>query len=101
MRVNNNNRITIPVVDNENDEIKCRFAVGANECGSICGVLPNSYIDGKNCVLDFNTSGLKMNSYYGVSLQIEDFSNNSKLLSSTPLQFLILITNTTNNCVQK
>jgi hypothetical protein len=89
------------VADNDNDEIKCRFAVGSSECGSICGALPNSNIEAGNCVLNFNTSGLKSDSYYGVSLQIEDFSNNSKSLSSTPLQFLIHITNTTNGCIDK
>jgi hypothetical protein len=100
VQVNKKNRIVIPVADNDFDVVKCRRASLYEECGSICNVLPNSNVEADSCILNFDTSGLNVNALYGVSLQIEDYAsqNSSIPISSTPLQFLIHVIKSTNNC---
>ena len=41
--------IVIPVVDADDDVVKCRWSTGS-ECVSICGALPNATIDSVSCV---------------------------------------------------
>ncbi len=94
--------IEIPFVDNDEDIVRCRKAAGDTECASICNVLPASSLDSNNCMLTFDTKNLAVGSYYGVALQIEDYANASSTrpISSTPLQFLIQVVKSTNNCTK-
>ena len=43
--------IVIPVVDADDDVVKCRWSTGS-ECVSICGALPNATIDSVSCVFN-------------------------------------------------
>ncbi|XP_052683063.1 uncharacterized protein LOC128163488 [Crassostrea angulata] len=84
----------IPVIDADNDIVRCRLpntTFNTNECGYLCAGLPGSALDTDACVFSYNaTSGTGI---YGVSLYIEDFSaaSPSVVLSSVPIQFLILV----------
>ncbi|CAF1314880.1 unnamed protein product [Adineta ricciae] len=83
--------IPIPAIDPDNDHIQCRFAQGANECGSVC--YPNSLPAGtvlySNCTLFI--TGSNVNDWYAAAIVIEDFvsSISTSPLSTIPLQFLI------------
>lgn len=72
----------------------CRWAQNAStfdECGDICGEIPGSTLDAKNCTLTLNTTGKRSGDFYAVALMAEDFLNASSdtALSSVPIQFLI------------
>ena len=43
--------IVIPVVDADDDVVKCRWSTGS-ECVSICRALPNATIDSVSCVFN-------------------------------------------------
>ncbi|VDI62151.1 Hypothetical predicted protein, partial [Mytilus galloprovincialis] len=53
------------------------------------------------CVLKYNATGLT--GWYAVSLQIEDFLSpmDTIPLSSVPLQFLVVVTNSSENCTSR
>lgn len=75
---------------------RCRWAQNRSdfdECGDICGELPDSSLDADNCTLIFNTTGKRPGDFYAVALMVEDFSNesNETALSAIPVQFLIQI----------
>ncbi|CAF3887084.1 unnamed protein product [Adineta steineri] len=60
-----------------------------NECGGVCNAMPNGTIlFGSNCTLKFILP--RVNIYYAVALQIEDYYTSSSLvpMSSVPIQFL-------------
>ncbi|UJR09346.1 hypothetical protein I4U23_013589 [Adineta vaga] len=107
--------IDIPMSDADGDDVECRFAkasnnlggVNVNECLDVCKsqALPAStqLITGNNtCKLIVKLPSI---GYYAVAIQIEDFLvNTSTLLSSVPLQFLILTydaSNPTSTCTIK
>ncbi|CAF1095079.1 unnamed protein product [Adineta ricciae] len=111
----NETKINIPMSDADGDDIECRFAKASNnlggttvnECSAVCETvaLPSStqLISGNNtCTLIVKLPSI---GYYAVAVQIEDFlANTSTLLSSVPLQFLILsydASNPTSSCTQK
>ncbi|CAF1337309.1 unnamed protein product [Adineta steineri] len=99
--------IDIPMSDADGDDIQCRFAKSSsllgsttvNECAGVCAssVLPSStqLISGNNtCTLIVT---LPHTGYYAVAIQIEDYDQNtSTILSSVPLQFLILTYDNSN-----
>jgi hypothetical protein len=104
--------IDIPMSDADGDNIECRFAkssntlgsVTVNECDNVCvtQALPAStqLISGNNtCTLIVNLPNI---GYYAVTIQLEDFLENSTVaLSSVPLQFLLLAydaSNPTSTC---
>jgi hypothetical protein len=99
--------IDIPMSDADGDDIQCRFAkssntlggVTVNECSVACEVsaLPIStqLISGNNtCTLIVTLPSI---GYYAVAIQIEDFiENTTTVLSSIPVQFLILTYDASN-----
>ncbi|CAF4152000.1 unnamed protein product [Adineta steineri] len=99
--------IDIPMSDADGDDIQCRFAKSSsllgsttvNECAGVCAssVLPSStqLISGNNtCTLIVTLPNI---GYYAVAIQIEDsIQNTSTILSSVPLQFLILTYDNSN-----
>jgi hypothetical protein len=80
--------VKIPIIDPDNDYVKCRWSVGL-ECGDSCVKPANIELVSESCFLKFNLPfdiGL-----YAIRLQIEDFADlDSKIpLSSIPLEFLV------------
>nr|XP_022301288.1 uncharacterized protein LOC111109459 [Crassostrea virginica] len=86
-------QIQIPVIDADGDIVRCRFPTSSNsnECGYLCDGLPGSSLDSNTCLFSYNTT--YGTGIYGVSVQIEDFATTapSVVLSSVPLQFLVLV----------
>ncbi|CAF1671729.1 unnamed protein product, partial [Adineta ricciae] len=84
--------ISIPVIDQDNDTVQCRFANTSTECGDACMSntrLTNAILS-NNCTLIISAS--QSTGWYPVSIQIEDFlPGNNTPLSSTPFQFFIHI----------
>ncbi|CAF3195014.1 unnamed protein product [Rotaria sp. Silwood2] len=64
-----------------------------DECGGICypSSVPNGTTLSSNCTLTF--TGLIPNTWYAISLQVEDFINTTSTtpMSSVPVQFLIYV----------
>ncbi|XP_071124121.1 adhesion G protein-coupled receptor B3-like [Mytilus edulis] len=89
------NNVTIE--DADNDIIRCRWAIGDDECGDICNSLVNSDLNKGTCVISYNATGEL--GLYAVALQIEDFASeqSDNPLSSVPLQFLIDVIQTVSN----
>ncbi|UJR29331.1 hypothetical protein I4U23_010543 [Adineta vaga] len=88
--------IKIPVLDVDNDIVKCRWAMNTailDECGDVCGTIFGSHLDNNNCILTFNSTGKTVGDFYAATLMIEDFANetSNKSFSSIPIQFLIEI----------
>ncbi|CAF0937259.1 unnamed protein product [Rotaria sp. Silwood1] len=82
----------IPTIDSDNDVVRCRFANTTDECSDVCppSSLPNNTVlISSNCTLLI--TGAKVNDWYAVAIQIEDFtsSNSTTPLSSVPVQLLI------------
>ena len=89
--------IPLPVSDPDNDTVRCRWAVG-NECSSICNKFPGAVLDSATCTITYtanNEIGIK-----AVAIMIEDYAPRSpyRPLSSVALQFLILVSNTSQPC---
>ena len=80
--------ISLPVIDPDNDKIRCRWAVG-RECSSVCILDPDS------CTITYranNGTGLK-----AAAIMIEDFVPYSfKPLSSVAHQFLVNVVNSSH-----
>lgn len=63
--------LIIPTIDGDHDEVRCRYAQSADECGSICppASLPNSTIlISSNCTLLI--TGANVGDWYAVALQV-------------------------------
>ncbi|CAG2198997.1 unnamed protein product [Mytilus edulis] len=97
--------LIIPVEDADNDIIRCRWAIGDDECGDICNSLVNSELNKGTCVISYNATGEL--GLYAVALQIEDFATeqSDNPLSSVPLHqasekkcITVYVTNSTNLC---
>ncbi|CAF3938642.1 unnamed protein product [Rotaria sordida] len=95
--VNVQQTIQIPVLDADNDYIRCRFANGTSECAYACppGSLPTGTTLSTSCILTI--TGITAGDYYLVAVQVEDFITNTSTtsLSSISLQFLIYVYATT------
>ncbi|UJR16863.1 hypothetical protein I4U23_003761 [Adineta vaga] len=110
--VNVQRTIVIPMADDDNDYLRCRWAqknysmisspnnMTVDECGDVCSSVPNAILYGDNngtsCHLVVNGTAI---GYYLAALQIEDFYVNTTdtvPLSSVPIQFLIYVSN--GNC---
>ena len=94
--------IQIPVLDADNDFLRCRFANGTSECLNTCppGSLPPGTSLSSSCVLTI--TGAAVGDYYLVAAQVEDFLTNTSSvpLSSVPIQFLVRIY-APSNCTLK
>lgn len=62
--------ILIPTIDGDNDPVRCRFANGTNECGTVCppASLPSGTKLFSNCTLII--TGAKVNDWYAVAIQV-------------------------------
>ncbi|CAF4705999.1 unnamed protein product [Rotaria sp. Silwood1] len=99
--VNTKTNIKIPVIDADNDVIRCRWAqntTSLDECGDVCGIAPGSTLNSNDCTLLFDSTGTIVGQYYPITLMVEDFYTASSYspFSSIPLQFLIKIVSTSN-----
>jgi hypothetical protein len=63
-------KISIPTIDEDNDDVRCRFASGANECSAVCppGSLPSGTSISNNCVLTI--TGAHAGDWYAVAIQV-------------------------------
>ena len=97
LQANCNHIIRIPVTDPDNDIVRCRWAVGKDECGSICGGFPGADLDPETCSITYTANqgvGFK-----AAAIVIEDFLPGSTVpMSSVGLQFLVLVVNSTGSC---
>ena len=89
--------IPLPVSDPDNDNIRCRWAVGS-ECDSICNKFPGAILDANTCTITYtanNGTGIK-----AVAIMIEDYAPGSphRPLSSVALQFLVLVYYSSQSC---
>ncbi|CAF1125751.1 unnamed protein product [Rotaria sp. Silwood1] len=99
--VNTQTNIKLPVIDADNDVIRCRWAqntTSLDECGDVCGIAPGSTLNSNDCTLLFDSTGTIVGQYYPITLMVEDFYTASSYspFSSIPLQFLIKIVSTSN-----
>ena len=102
IRQGSDGTITVPVTDDDNDVVRCRWANFLfNECAEACDAFPGAVLDEQRCTLQYTNNGTS--GYYAVALQIEDFPSptDTTPLSSVPLQFLVLVSQTTSNCSSK
>nr|XP_039251332.1 uncharacterized protein LOC120328850 isoform X2 [Styela clava] len=90
--------IIIQALDDDNDDVTCRYATGSDECGDVCGGFPYITLVEKTCTLEYNGGGR----YYlvAIALMLEDHPKQtitvdgstittSNVLSKIPLQFII------------
>ncbi|CAF1387452.1 unnamed protein product, partial [Didymodactylos carnosus] len=93
--------IQIPTIDADNDDVRCRFATGAQECADVCppASLPSGTTISTDCTLTI--TGAQANDWYAVALQIEDFwdTTTNTAFSNVPLQFLIHVYATPSPCL--
>ncbi|KAK7074162.1 hypothetical protein SK128_012723 [Halocaridina rubra] len=92
-----NHTIAIPVTDPDNDIVRCRWASGYNECGTVCNFFPNAILDEETCTLQYEAiygPGL-----YTVAIMVEDFLPGSNTpLSSVALQFMVEVFSSAASC---
>ena len=95
-----NHTVALAVSDPDGDIIRCRWAVGSNECGGICNQFPGAELDSDSCTINYQANrGAR---FWAAALMIEDFVANSSVpLSSVALQFLVLVVRSTEPCSQK
>ena len=89
--------ISLPVFDPDNDNIRCRWAVGI-ECSSACNGIPGAVLDPDSCTIIYRAihgTGVK-----AVAVMIEDFLPYScKPLSSVAHQFLVnVVSSSQSSC---
>ncbi|CAF4437927.1 unnamed protein product, partial [Didymodactylos carnosus] len=99
--------VTIPVIDVNNDVVRCRWAIvnsvnnSYDECGGACHAVYNStYLIPDSCSLIFDSTGIAAGTSFAIALQLEDFidSSNTDAMSSIPVQFLVRVVTAPTNC---
>ena len=97
LQENCNHTIRIPVTDPDNDIVRCRWAVGYDECAGICDGFPGAILDPESCSIMYTADqGV---GYRAAAIMIEDFLPGSTVpMSSVGLQFLVLVVNSTRPC---
>ena len=87
-----NYNISLPVIDPDNDKIRCRWAID-RECSSVCNSIPGAVLDPDSCTITYRANygtGLK-----AAAIMVEDFGSYSFLpLSSVAHQFVVNVVNT-------
>nr|XP_022300933.1 uncharacterized protein LOC111109138 [Crassostrea virginica] len=102
--------IRIPVVDDDGDDVRCRWSVGS-ECVSICNALPSAHLDSNTCTISFPANHT-ISGIYAVAVSMEDFPKStinigskiytpSNKLSTVSLQFLVTTPSVFGNCNDK
>ena len=97
LQANCSHTIRIPVTDPDNDIVRCRWAVGDDECGRICYSFPWAYLDPESCSIMYTADqGV---GYRAAAIMIEDFLPGSTVpMSSVGLQFLVFVFSSTRPC---
>ena len=97
LQANCNHKIRIPVTDPDNDTVRCRWAVGLDECGRICDRFPGAVLDPESCSIMYTADqGV---GYRAAAIMIEDFLPGSTVpMSSVGLQFLVFVFSSTRPC---
>ncbi|XP_052282614.1 uncharacterized protein LOC127879671 isoform X1 [Dreissena polymorpha] len=92
-----NHTINIPKGDEDNDEVRCRWATREESAG-VYRSFPNAVLDESNCSITYAAN--YQLGWYPVAIQIEDFTLNSpnSPLSSIPLQFLVSVEDKNASC---
>ncbi|KAJ8032101.1 hypothetical protein HOLleu_25523 [Holothuria leucospilota] len=77
-----------PVSDSDGDVVRCRYATGFSECGSVCSGLPGATLDQDTCSFQWTPT---VQGLYAVAMQIEDYLDSSSTtpLSSVSLQYIL------------
>ena len=90
LQANCNHTIRIAVTDPDNDIVRCRWAVGLDECGGICDRFPGAVLDPDSCSIMYTADqGV---GFQATAIVIEDFLPGSTVpMNSVGLQFLVLI----------
>lgn len=62
--------ISIPTIDADNDNVRCRFASGTNECGTVCppASLPSGTTISNDCVLSI--TGANAGDWYAATIEV-------------------------------
>jgi len=73
--------IIIPTIDADNDQVRCRFANGSDECASVCypNSLPNGTTISSDCILSI--TGSNVSDWYAVAIVVR------KKLLHTPTNY--------------
>ena len=97
LQANCNHTIRIPVTDPDNDIVRCRWAVGFDECAGICNGFPGAVLDFESCsIMYIADQGV---GFQAAAIVIEDFLPGSVVpMSSVGLQFLVLVVDTMSSC---
>ena len=86
--------IPLPVIDPDNDKIRCRWALG-RECSNVCNGIPGAILDPNSCNITYTANygtGVK-----AVAIMVEDFGPCSFLpLSSVAHQFAVNVVSTSS-----
>ena len=106
------------VSDADGDDVRCRWASSSRgECAGVCRTFPATLsgvstlmqeIMSSNCSQSMQcaliiTANSLSTGWYGVALQIEDFSSTTSTtpLSSIPLQFLVNVFSSSASCASR
>ncbi|XP_066288985.1 integrin beta-like protein C isoform X2 [Branchiostoma lanceolatum] len=104
--------IRFPVEDPDGDAVRCRWGIGADECGDVCGGPPGVILDEGTCTLYYDaTIGLDPG-WWAVALVLEDFSSSPSCSSppfppecgpftQIPLQLLAFVESSSVPCGQR
>ncbi|XP_035679046.1 uncharacterized protein LOC118417560 [Branchiostoma floridae] len=105
--------IRIPVEDPDGDAVRCRWGSGTDECGGVCGALPNVNLDEGTCTLHYTAAGGGMaTGWWAIALVLEDFVRSPSCSSppfpascgpftQIPLQFLAFVESSNVPCNQR
>ncbi|XP_033106419.1 uncharacterized protein LOC117108507 [Anneissia japonica] len=93
-----NHTLIIPVTDPDEDTVRCRWAVGSRECGSVCGGLPFALLEESTCTIRYEAK--YQLGWHAVAVMIEDFASplSASPLSKIPLQFLVNVFSSNGLC---
>lgn len=97
--------VRITYNDDDNDNVTCRYAVGKEECGDVCGSYSSFSLNQRTCEIHYDGQGATV--LVAVALILEDFPletilvdgktvNPSDYMSQVPLQFIVKIETTTD-----
>uniref|UniRef100_UPI00358EB7B4 uncharacterized protein n=1 Tax=Myxine glutinosa TaxID=7769 RepID=UPI00358EB7B4 len=85
-------QIPLAVSDPDGDDVRCRLAVGLEECNEICGIVPYGSLNQATCILHFNPPR-NIQGLWTLALTLEDFATvngqRNGPFSSIPLQVII------------
>ena len=93
-------KITIPVTDPDNDDIRCRWSdASRNECGGVCAI-PAPAILASNCELSFDSSKGAAG-WYALSISIEDLKTptDTFAMSVVVMQFMVYVVSVSSSCM--